>query len=533
MSTLGVMDETGKTAEQPIWDIVIAGAGMAGLYFTWRLLKYGRKIAQPKILILEMLNRVGGRLDTDIVNINGDLVKNEEGGMRFTTGMKNLMWLLGQLDLKREIMPFSMGDDHNIYNLRTKKITFGETTNDPAIWSQIYNLTEKEKNRQPNAILQDVFNAILIENHRDPKQWYPSTPEEWQEVRLDFTYRNIELYKWGFWALLVDYGISQECMQMIEDSMGFLAFYDQKVNAGVGFQTMGDFDKLPDYLTLVPGYSTLAESVADQVQAMGGTITLGQRVDSFDLDHGDPDVLSVLSQGQDGLVHRYRCRQLVLALPKLPLARLAPYCPLLRDNAQVVSNINSVVTMPLTKINLYFDERWWFNRYQVSAGGSFTDLPMGQFYCYWPIVSDDTRGPASMTIYCDFDRTTYWEELQDIGTPFEPTGVAQPKNTTAASTYVVEQAMRQLRLFFQDDNLPIPVLSTYVRWGTASFGDGDHSWVTGANDRVIMKQLLNPVAGKVYICGEAYSDDQAWVNGALRSCESLLQGYFDIPPLDL
>jgi len=111
--------------------------------------------------------------------------------------------------------------------------------------------------------------------------------------------------------------------------------------------------------------------------------------------------------------------------------------------------------------------------------------------------------------------------------------VAQPANTTAASTFVVEQAMRQLRLFFQDDHLPEPVLSTYVRWGTAAFGDGDHSWVTGANDREIMAQMLNPVADKVYICGEAYSDDQAWVNGALRSCESLLQGYFDVPPLDI
>ena len=525
--------KTESAAPQSTWDIVIAGAGMAGLYFAWRLLKQHRTSTPPKILILEMLDRVGGRLDTDVVNINGDLVKNEEGGMRFTADMKNLMWLLGQLELKREIMPFSMGDDHNIYNLRTKKFTFGDATDDPAIWSRIYNLKEDEQNRQPNAILQDVFNAILLENNRDPQQWYPTTPEQWQEVRLEFTYRGIALYQWGFWALLMDYGISQECLQMIEDSMGFLAFYDQKVNAGVGFHTMGDFDKLPQYLTLVPGYSTLAETIANEVEAMGATITLGQLVETFDLDDTDERRLFVLSRGQDGVVQRHQCDKLVLALPKLPLAKLAPYCPLLRDNAQVVSNINSVVTMPLTKVNLYFNERWWFNRYQVSAGGSFTEMPMGQFYCYWPIVSDDTRGPASMTIYCDFDRTTYWEELQNIGTPFVPTGVAQPANTTAASTFVVEQAMRQLRLFFQDDHLPEPVLSTYVRWGTAAFGDGDHSWVTGANDREIMAQMLNPVADKVYICGEAYSDDQAWVNGALRSCESLLQGYFDVPPLDI
>jgi len=514
-------------------DIVIAGAGMAGLYFAWRLLKFGPAGSKPKILILEMLDRVGGRLETDIVNLEGHWVKNEEGGMRFTADMKNLMWLFDQLNLGPDIMPFSMGDNHNIYNLRTRKFTFGEALANPAIWSSIYQLKANEMGRQPNEILQDVFNAVLRENGRDPAQWYPSTPEEWQMVRLDFTYRGIALYKWGFWALLVDYGLSQECLQMIEDAMGFLAFYDQRVNAGVGFQTMGDFDKLPQYLTLRSGYQTLADLIAADLIAMGVTITLGRKVERFELDSAIGGGVVVWSRDAHGQTQQHMGKKLVLALPKEPLLRLLPYCPALRDNPQLISNINSVVSMPLTKINLYFDRRWWFERYQIAAGGSFTDLPMAQFYCYWPLVLGEQTGPASMTIYCDFDRTTYWEALQSLGAPFKPDGVVQPPNSTAASTFVVEQALRQLRLFFQTDDLPAPVLSTYVRWGTDAFGDGDHSWAVGANDREIMAQMLNPVADTLYICGEAYSDDQAWVNGALRSCEQLLQGYFQVPSLEL
>lgn len=521
---------TADMAETP-WDIVVVGGGMAGLYFTWRLLRSYPEGERPSVLILEMLDRVGGRLDTDLVYIDGKLVKNEEGGMRFTEDMTTLMWLLGQLNLTDQIMPFSMGDDNNIYNLRTKKFTFGEATANPAIWSEIYNLKPVEQNRQPNMILQDVFNAVLIENGVDPKTWYPSTPEDWQKVRLTFTYRGILLYQWGFWALLMDYGLSQECLQMIEDSMGFLAFYDQKVNAGVGFQTMGDFDKLPNYLTLIPGYETLAETIAGQIQDLGGVIVLEQKVQTFDTDPNDPSLFAVTSYGKDDVWVNVTAKQVVLALPKLPLTRLMPYCPLIRDNLTFVNNINSVVTMPLTKINLYFEERWWFNRYQVAAGGSFTEIPMGQFYCYVPIAPDDETGPASMTIYCDFDRTTYWEELQNIGTPFPPVGLDQPQYSTPASTFVVEQAMRQLALFFQDDNLPPPLLSTYVRWGTDQFGDGDHSWVTGANDQEIMAQLLKPDPDKaLYVCGESYSDDQAWVNGALRSVDSLLTAYFGITP---
>jgi monoamine oxidase len=489
---------------------------LAGLYFTWRML---RANPNASIMILEQLNRTGGRLDTDVVYVNNEPVKNEEGGMRFTTEMTNLMWLLQTLGRGNDIMPFSMGDGNNIFYLRGKRFTFGQMTETPSLWGTIYNLLPAEQNLQPNDILVGVLKSILNQNNFAP----PKTPEDWQNFRLNCTYRGIPLYQWGFWALLADYGLSQECLQMIEDSMGFLAFYDQEVNAGVGFQTMGDFDNLPQYLTLTQGYETLATTLTNQIQAMGATIALNVSVDNFTMYDG---MISVNTSA--GL---YLCTQLVLALPSLPLQALAVRSPVLRENAQFMADIDTVTSMPLTKINLYFQERWWFTRYNITAGGSFTDLSMGQFYCYVPILNDEPTGPASMTIYCDFDRTGYWDELQQLGTAFPAnSGWAQPPNSTPASSFVVEAAMRQLALFFGDQNLPPPMLSTYVGWGTSLTGDGDHSWKVGVNDHEVMARLQSPVSGEVYTCGEAYSDEQAWVDGALRSTETLLQQWFELPP---
>lgn len=34
----------------------------------------------------------------------------------------------------------------------------------------------------------------------------------------------------------------------------------------------------------------------------------------------------------------------------------------------------------------------------------------------------------------------------------------------------------------------------------------------------------------VSVCGEAYSDMQGWVEGALRSCEALLTAKWSLPP---
>lgn len=94
------------TSQNTYADIVVVAAGMAGLYFSWRMLGFGGQT----VINLEKLNRTGGRLDTDIVRINGEPVKNEEGGMRFDAGMKNLMWLLQTLGRSAEIMLFKMGD---------------------------------------------------------------------------------------------------------------------------------------------------------------------------------------------------------------------------------------------------------------------------------------------------------------------------------------------------------------------------------------------------------------------------------------
>ena len=63
-------------------DILIVGAGVAGLYTAYRLLEQNSK---KKVVILDRLNRTGGRLDSDLVAIKDpyddkdSIVKEEEG----------------------------------------------------------------------------------------------------------------------------------------------------------------------------------------------------------------------------------------------------------------------------------------------------------------------------------------------------------------------------------------------------------------------------------------------------------------------
>jgi hypothetical protein len=80
-------------------------------------------------------------------------------------------------------------------------------------------------------------------------------------------------------------------------------------------------------------------------------------------------------------------------------------------------------------------------------------------------------------------------------------------------------------------SVPRPVLTSFRLWsGEQQFGYAYHQWARFADDRKVMKYLASPVKN-VYVCNEAFSDDQGWVNGSLRSANLVLQGYFGLQPL--
>lgn len=89
--------------EVPIYDIIIIGGGIAGLYQAYQHLK---KDPNKKILLLEAANRLGGRIYTYHDNT---IYKSgiEAGAGRFHKGHRKLMNLLKELDLDHLIIPIS------------------------------------------------------------------------------------------------------------------------------------------------------------------------------------------------------------------------------------------------------------------------------------------------------------------------------------------------------------------------------------------------------------------------------------------
>ena len=268
-------------------DIVVVGAGMSGLYIAWRLLQDN---PNQKIIIVDRLNRTGGRLDSDLVKFSdGETVKEEEGGMRFTfENMENLMSLFLLLKddsgrpIAEQIVPFPMnsGGNNRLY-FRGRSFTNKDSVaNNYSIWSELYNLDAAEQGINPKSIIDTVFNRILDVNPDFTERPDNRTPEFWQKFRLECKWNNVPLKDWSLWDLLMEQGYSNECITLLYRLLGFNGTFLSEMNAGEAYQLLEDFPSEPEFKTLEDGFSTLPNAL---VEAIGKEkIFLKTHVESID-----------------------------------------------------------------------------------------------------------------------------------------------------------------------------------------------------------------------------------------------------------
>jgi monoamine oxidase len=567
-------------------DILVVGAGMSGLYSTWRIL---REHAGADIVIFERSDRTGGRLDSDLVCF-GDkaTVKEEEGGMRFTFDlMDDLMSLLLIFGLDKEVVPFPMsGSGVNRLCFRgTSFDTEQSAADNYRIWSELYNLDPSEKGINPSTMIDTVFNRILAVNPDFKDRPKLRTPEFWQRFRLECQWNGVKLKDWSLWDLFISMGYSNECVQMLYALSGFNGTFLSRMNAGEAYQLLEDFPANPDFHTLENGFSTLPNALVSDIKKE--RIYLNTEVSSIVSKERDAFVVKYTTKDKNGRaeIGTIQAKKLILAIPRLPLEKLFLRSPALNDltdgaSARLWDTLQTTTNQALLKINLYYDTAWWGNGLSgqpgVGYGPNFSDLPLGSVYPFYAIDEEafaaleylnwmQQRGepipphlqvkidaiqakkytlPAALTIYCDYLNINFWKALQQTGPLFDSQmqreySGKQPQTIFAASNAVVEAATRFFKQLFNTHYVPRPVMTSARIWDgsvltktppSESFDFGVHQWGLYANDGEVIPYLVEPLEN-LYTCGEAYSDYQGWVEGALRSADLVLAKAFKLKPI--
>jgi monoamine oxidase len=527
------------------YDYVIVGGGIAGVYSGWRILQdakeKGGKI--PSVIVLEQNDRIGGRLlSLEPPGISDTRV--EIGGMRYSDAHRWVCSLTEHLEL--DFQPLPADRPENIAYLRSKLMRYQDRT-DP---SKIpYNVAPDERTEKAlSSLIMLSAQRAIREATGDPKA--EPTPEQWEKARKTGAFHGAQLQNLSMRYVMLN-TVSHEAFKMQEDIGG----YDSVLhtwNAIDGYPwNLGDFAHPVKFHHTVEGYDQVPIKTAQLLVDLGGTICTNTTVTSLDHDSATRTFTIVAQSENEASPVSYEATRVIMAMPLRSLEILNRQNNFFWDpGSEQEEKFKCVTPIPLFKLALCYSRPWWqdlppvevpgHGPRKITKGKSNTDLPIRQCY-YWS--TDEQTGRSVILIYDDGVDLSYWAGLRNRSEdryPYDPKqagGAEEPPRWKEhqAPRLMAEEVHRQLLLMHgrnADDPVPVPYAASYMDWGEDPYGGGANFWHVGVDSVTAAKEIVQPLDMEMYICGECWSHAQGWVEGALQTCEDMLQHHLDIAEPD-
>jgi hypothetical protein len=570
---------TASSSSTPDIDVAIIGGGVSGIYSGWRLLTApgeSNKNAR-KVVVFEGSDRIGGRLLSARPPGFTDKTTCEIGGMRYVSSQTLVRSLVENvLNLPRYEQVVYNPD--TIVYLRGERFRFSQVQ-DPALlpyrldWAEAQFVSQND----PAGLIPWAISKILP----GVNQFTGAALDEYlREARIDGT----PLYEHGFWNLLAR-TLSPEAYALARTMIGYDCL-GSNANAVDLITEIYNFSPDVKYYLLNDGYEAVPWTLQQRFEAAGGRVESNVWLGGF--------TQTTFADGSTGVALHFRngrppltARAIVLAMPRRSIELLDREGPVL-DPAQaphVPHLLNAVRPIPLYKLFLAYDYPWWNAVAAPSGplqGRSLADTPARQVY-YWPVdpyaKTPPTTGVALLMAYNDATNVDFWEGLS--GAPcdgpegplveahahgasarhfrklrprvrtFEPrrplaagaNGSASDRPPTdrarknwdehRAPHQMVMEMHRQIAQMHDVQDAPAPIDAAYMDWSVDPFGGGVHFWNRGYKSWEVLEQMTKPVADfPCYVCGEAWSTNQTWVEGALQTAEIMLQKHFGLAKPD-
>ena len=550
-------------------DVAVVGGGIGGVYTAWRLLTSGSPVGLAgswakargglKVALFEGSDRIGGRL----LSARSPLLPEttaEIGGMRYVVsgkdaakGPQQLVQGLVEKVLKLPVHDQTVDVDTNIAFLRGRLLR-SDALGAPLGLPYWFDPTEAAwlsgSGSNPAALIARALIRLMPEI---PARLKAGTLREYLEsVVID----GLPLWRHGFWNLLYK-GISPDGYNAARATVGYDCLAD---NSNALDLTMEYFDFTPgvQYKMVNEGYEAVPFQLHQRFAAAGGETRLNCSLDGF--------AGTQLADGTRGVKLTFRdkstvtARAIVLAMPRRAIELLQPEGEVLgAQNTDFRHDLASVRGIPLFKLFLLYEQSWW-QAAGVKSGRSLTDLPLRQCY-YWPVGPDgtgvpDSGDPSLLMAYDDLLNVGFWGALDtrpqvhkvgaqvgaqvahglplfaplklssQTSAPVDPFAARLQANWRAhkATTAMVHEMHRQLMQMHGIDGAPKPIDAAYMDWSQDPYGGGVHLWNPNYKSSEMLTRMIQPVAEfPCYICGEAYSTNQTWAEGALQTAELVLE----------
>jgi hypothetical protein len=558
----------------------IFGAGPGGLYIAWRLATGGTLSVADSIELVEWgdydfdgpnsgTRAPAGRICSYHYNKDPNQTYIELGGMRFVEwdkdkgeGHQLVTTTISRLGLEDEVIDFNTTENPLFY-LRGRQFYRDELGKNGV--KAPYN-TSGNNEKPADTLFNNISTLITGDKYRTrPSEcWFYANgtlPENFNS----FVYRPGEVVgNISYWNIFYDQA-GNEGYQYASDAGGYTSNVISW-NAADAAIYNGEFQPGGAFKTLASGYSNLFASLytaaraAAQAAGIGFTLTPRTRLHSIWLKDGaityrTAPAADPFAAVSGELIADYA----FLAMPPRSIdlvAQATRYQDMSgkRDflNVTPVQNyLESVILQPSYKVAMFFDREWWksapyppklvnekHNNVNV-YGPTVTDIPLRQVYYFGNNAPTPAGEPiyGLLASYDDMDFTSFWQEIQvpvderrsvPASRDYQPLLGPRAASPTMERMLLLELAKVHYGSPDAAWQIPPPKETVFVDWGLNPFGAGYHAWASHYDIADVMQQVRAParMAGaadaNVFITGSAFSNDQAWVEGAFCTAESVL-----------
>lgn len=94
---------------------------------------------------------------------------------------------------------------------------------------------------------------------------------------------------------------------------------------------------------------------------------------------------------------------------------------------------------------------------------------------------------------------------------------------------MVKELRNQLQELHKEQEVIPPYVAMFKDWSADPYGGGYHAWESSYPVHQVVPYMRKPSSTEdVFICGEAYSNQQGWVEGAFCVAEKMLQDHLGL-----
>lgn len=500
-------------------DVAIVGGGVAGCYCAYRL---ANAWPDKDIHLFEQSDRIGGRLWS--VPLQGFAASPAEiGGMYFKQHHTHVRELVRHLGLTPEPVKY----DRKHQFLRGKYFNDEAYTSDDGV---PFVLKGEEKGKQPYALLAYALEKMapgatdLWPIRRKP----PRSPQATLRRLRIMRHEGRPLHECGFWNVLAD-RVSNEAYTILTQVFGSIALF-RNVNAFDGIWNLMHEMGEGSAFRISGGYQELPLALQKQAEARKVEFHLDHRLRSI---RREDDAFRLYFRTEAGeSYHVMHANAVILALPRRALQLVSLHRDLFQDIGEFIyERDQAVIPMRSCKLFMTFDTPWWdkskagpgfLGAHDVAV--AFTDLPMQQ--CYYFGSPAPAEPALLMAAYADDVAPSFWRPLVDPADSTYKNPVEDPEDAKllCGSEAMAASARRQLSQMHRDTKTPDPTGITFFDWGCDPYGAAWHGWAPRFRSWETRPRMRRPnPALDLFICGEAYSQRNGWVEGAINSAEKTLE----------